>query len=100
MNKFLAFVFVLLILSCRKKYEHCDNATVCVKNIGSNKIAYSWGSKSQVDTLKPGQSTCTGAGEYNADPNNKSGGVVYFQTNAATWAIQPTSCNTEKEIDN
>ena len=89
----------LLFCSCRKKYEHCENATVCVKNTGSKGIAYAWNSSALADTLQPGGSTCKDAGEYNSDPNNKSESTIYFQTNSATWAIKPTSCNTEKEID-
>jgi len=95
----LSLLFILSISACRKKYEHCDNAVVCVKNIGSNDLPYAWNSNGYGDTLKPGQSTCTDAGEYNADPRDQSGSIVYFETNNATWAIKPTSCNTEKEID-
>lgn len=95
----LLLAFTISISNCRKKYEHCENARVCVKNIGSNRIAYAWNSNSLADTLNPGQSTCTDAGEYNADPKNQAGAIVYFTTNGATWAIKPTSCNTEKEID-
>jgi hypothetical protein len=91
--------FAIIITGCRKKYEHCDNATICVKNIGSKKVAYAWNSNGFADTLKPGQSACTNAGEFNADPGNKAAEIVYFETNAATWAITPTSCNTQKEID-
>ena len=99
-NKFLTIIIVITtLIGCRKKYEHCDNATICVKNIGSTKIAYAWNSNAFADTLKPGQSTCKDVGEYNADPKNQAGSVSYFQTNNATWAIQPTSCNTQKEID-
>ena len=100
MNKlFTISILTLTLMGCRKKYEHCDNATICVKNIGSTKIAYAWNSNAFADTLKPGQSTCKDVGEYNADPKNQSGSISYFQTNSATWAIKPTSCNTEKEID-
>jgi hypothetical protein len=100
MNNFLLLLIVILALTnCRKKYEHCDNATICVKNIGSTKIAYAWNSNAFADTLKPGQSTCRDVGEFNADPKNQAGSITYFQTNGATWAIKPTSCNTEKEID-
>lgn len=93
------FLLLVFLISCRKKYEHCENAIVCVKNIGSTRIAYAWNSNSLADTLNPGQSACTNAGEYNADPRNEAGEIVYFTTNGATWAIKPTSCNTEKEID-
>jgi hypothetical protein len=96
---FLFFIIALTFAACRKKYEHCDNARICVKNTGSNKIAYAWNSNGLGDTLNPGQSTCTDAGEYNADPKNQSGEMVYFTTKDATWAIKPTSCNTEKEIN-
>jgi len=97
MQKFFVLLIIILF-GCKKKYEHCDNATVCVKNIGSNKIAYAWNSNSFADTLRPGERTCTNAGEYNADPKNQAAEIVYFQTSSATWAIKPTSCNTEKEI--
>lgn len=98
MNKLLLLSILALHAGCRKKYEQCDNATICVKNIGNSKIVYAWNSNQLSDTLKPGESTCTGAGEYNADPNNQAGETVYFQTNSATWTIKPTSCNTQKEI--
>jgi len=100
MNNYLrTLLFIPLLFSGCKKYEHCDHATICVKNTGSKKIAYSWNSSSLADTLMPGQSTCKDVGEYNADPNNNSSSITYFQTNSATWAIKPTSCNTQKEID-
>ncbi len=85
-------------MGCRKKYEHCDHATVCVKNIGSTKIAYGWNTSAYTDTLNPGQSTCVDVGEYNADPNNQAGSITYFYAQGATWAIKPISCNTKKEI--
>lgn len=96
---FTILLVTLALISCSKKYEHCDNATICVKNIGSSKIAYAWNSNAFADTLNPGESTCKDIGEYNADPNNQSSSISYFQTNSATWAIKPTSCNTVKEID-
>jgi hypothetical protein len=99
-SKIFILIPVLFFLSgCRKKYEHCENATVCVKNIGSNRIAYAWNSNILDDTLDPGGTTCTNAGEFNADPKNQSGEIVYFTTKDATWAIKTTSCKTEKEID-
>ncbi|MCD6068790.1 MAG: hypothetical protein K0S33_3616 [Bacteroidetes bacterium] len=93
------FLGILTLTACRKKYEHCDSATICVKNTGSTPIPYAWNSNAFADTLQPGQSTCTVIGEYNADPKNQAGEIVYFETNNATWAIKPTACRTEKEID-
>lgn len=95
----LTLITSIIIVSCKKGHEQCDNAVVCVKNTGNLKIAYSWNSNSLSDTLISGESTCTNAGEYNSDPNNQSIPTVYFQTNSATWAIKPTSCNTQKEIN-
>lgn len=84
---------------CRKKYEHCDNAELCVKNIGSKNIAYGWNTSSLADTLKPGQSTCIQTGEFNADPKNESGSYNDFVTNGSSYRIKTTSCNTLKEIE-
>lgn len=95
----ILIIGIVLFSKCRKKYEHCENATVCVKNIGSNRIAYAWNSNGLADTLEPGNTTCTNAGEFNADPKNQSGEIVYFTTKDATWAIKTTSCKTEKEIN-
>jgi hypothetical protein len=101
MEKMICLQLILvigLLTSCKKKYEHCDQATICVKNTGSTSIPYAWNSNGFADTLRPGQSTCKTVGEYNADPNNYSAEMIYFETNQATWAIRPTSCNTMKEI--
>lgn len=101
MEKLVCLCLILIIqlaASC-KKYEHCDEATICVKNIGSTPIPYAWNANGLADTLQPGQSTCRTVGEYNADPNNYSAEMTYFVTNQATWAIRPTSCNTQKEIE-
>jgi len=99
MKKIIALIFLISFLGCKKNYEHCSNATITVKNTGSNNIAYSWNSNSLSDTLHPGQSTSKDVGEYNADPNNSSTSTVYFETNGATYAIKPTSCSTVKEIN-
>ena len=99
MKKTLLLIILATIVSCKKNYEHCSNAKITVKNIGGRNIAYSWNSNFLTDTLFPGQSTTKDAGNYNADPNNQSGSIVYFQTNGATYAIKPTSCTTMKEIN-
>ena len=96
----MLFLLIAIPLLCAcKKHESCDNAQVCVKNIGSTDIAYAWNSNGLADTLKPGETTCTDAGEFNGDPNNEAGAYVDFVTDDATWTIKTTSCNTLKEID-
>lgn len=96
---FTAFVLSTL-LSCKKDYEYCSNASVCVKNIGSTNIIYAWNSSYLEDTLRPGQITCTDAGEFNADPKNGAYSVVYFITNSSNRAIKSTSCYTVIELAN
>jgi hypothetical protein len=99
MKKSIALISLISLIGCKKNYEHCSNATITVKNIGSRNIAYSWNSNMLSDTLKPGQSTSKDVGEYNADPNNSTTSTAYFETNGAGYAIKPTSCSTVKEIN-
>ncbi len=88
-------VSTIMIFGCAKpkEYEKCDHANVCVKNISTSKLPYSWGSSDLKDTLLPGQTACKDAGYLDTDPQNETYSIVYFMTPNKSTAIKPTSCN-------
>jgi len=95
----LFLLLALPLLGACNKYESCDNAYVCVTNIGSTDIPYAWNSNGLGDTLKPGATTCVDVGEYKGDPNDEIGSYIDFVTDGPTWTIKTTSCLTLKEIE-
>lgn len=101
MKHLLVFTFLVLVtISCKKKkeYEHCEHANVCVTNVGSNKLPYSWGGSQLKDTLAPGQTVCKDAGYLDTDPQNRSYSMVYFMTPNKSTSIVPTSCNMQQDV--
>ena len=97
--KLIIVVLTLINLSCKKKkYEQCSHATVCVTNISSTKLPYSWGGSQLNDTLKPGETACKDAGYLDTNPQNESYSMVYFMTPNKSTAIKPTSCNMQQDV--
>ena len=100
--RYKLFIIGILFVEvgCKKTvYVKCTNAQVCVTNVGSLNLPYTWGASSQLkDTLRPGQSACSDAGYLNTDPSIQSYSIVYFTTPSKGIAIRPTSCNTHTDV--
>lgn len=87
----------ILVVSC-KKYPQCDNAQLCVKNIGNKVIHYAWNTSGLSDSIMPGGSACTNVGKMNADPNNSETPTTYFYSDHGNYAITVNECNEVKDI--
>ena len=96
MKKRIPFIFILsaIALSCREPLN-CDNAELCVKNIGTDTIFYCWGCNYYEDYILPGESACIYVGEV----THESQPIYYFDTNGATYAIPVDDCFVEKLIE-
>ena len=98
--KFFLFagLAVLAFTSC-KKYVICDNAEVCIKNVGKDTIWYGWNSGNNSNKLRPGETTCDQVGEIDTDPNNGTGKRTSFSSNHGNYFFDVKECHMEKEID-
>ena len=90
-------VFILMS-SCAKKID-CDNAKLCVINVGNNTINYCWGCNSYTEILLPGEKTCIDVGPLHVKSNDGYYSVYYFDADGTTHAIQMNNCYVEKQIE-
>jgi hypothetical protein len=94
----LAFLLTAIFTSCEKPID-CDNATLCVKNVGSDTIYYCWGCNSYNDTLPPGRAACKNVGEIYVSSSREQTQEVPFETSNANYYFTVDKCYVEKEID-
>src|SRR6266446_5008272 len=90
---FPILAIALLIASCKKDYEACDNGQLCVKNTGTGVIHFSWGSSYYTDSILPGAETCTDVGQVDTDPSHESKPIVNFMSDHGNYAIEVESCD-------
>ena len=96
-KKLIRFITVLILFSISFmacKQPNCQNARVCVKNVGAEVIWYAWNSSAYSDSLAPGDEACKFVGEI-------SGGSSYvttFNSDHGSYAIEVTECEQKQEI--
>ena len=92
----LLFLFSVLCMSSCKKVD-CD-ATLCVKNTGSQVIHYAWGSNFYTDSIMPGESACENVGHIEITSTTESTITAYFNSDHGDYAILVDECDENHEI--
>lgn len=104
-NNILYFTISLLILSISliscKKEIHCEQAEVCVTNIGTDTIYYSWGGSDMSTYVIPGDSTCKiSEEEVHITSSSESFTVAYFETiGHGSYTIKIKDCHVSYDIE-
>lgn len=88
---------IVLLPSCEKKIE-CD-ATLCIKNISSTVVHYSWGSSVYTDSILPGASACVNVGPIEVSSTSTSTPTWYFESDHGNYAITVDECAENHEIN-
>ena len=96
----LSISSLIFISSCKKKKVQCDHGEVCVKNIGSDTIYYSWGGSQMDKYILPGETTCTQTQEeIYITRNEESFSTIYFETiGHGSYAIKVKECKVNREV--
>jgi hypothetical protein len=100
----LLSIFAYISLTgCGSKDFHCDNAQLCIKNVGQDTIHYAWGSSWYDQKMGPGESACTFVGEVYRKSSlttvAENYPVVPFDSDHGSFGIEVNACYVEKEID-
>jgi len=82
--------------SCKK--VDCE-ATLCIKNIGSQVIHYSWGSSYYTDSIMPGESACENVGHIEISNRVEHTRTAYFESDHGNYAIRVDECDENQEIE-
>lgn len=92
-----SFITIIFLEGCKKKIE-CDNAQLCVKNIGTDKIYYCWGCSFYSDSILPGNKACKYVGAIEITSSSESVVWVDFSSSKGSYRIKVDDCYVEKEI--
>lgn len=96
---FILFFISILGLSCSKETLDCDNAQLCVKNIGNDTINYCWGCYPFTEVLLPGEKACRYVGEIHSSTNDEDKSIYYFDSDHGNYAMGMNACYVEKLIE-
>jgi hypothetical protein len=91
-------LLTIVIVSCSKERTTCDNAVVCVKNIGNDTINYAWNSTYYDSKLLAGEKTCIDLGEVDIEEGDWFASNQ-FNNDHGDFGILSTGCNEEFTID-
>lgn len=98
----MTLVGILYMGSC-KEDVYCDNAQVCVKNIGSDTIRFCWGCNMHDEVIPPGEKACTYVGvieiTHGLGGSSASTETISFQTSGYTLMIEVDECYEERSVD-
>jgi hypothetical protein len=95
-----SFLLISIItISCSKDKLDCDNAQLCVKNIGNDTINYCWGCYPYTEVLLPGEKACRFVGEIHSSTNEEDLSVRYFDSDHGNLAIRMDACYVERQIE-
>jgi hypothetical protein len=98
LNKTLALVVITtMLIGCTKKVD-CDNAQICLKNIGNDTIWYCWGCSGYTETLLPGDKACKYVGEVYIKNSSESIVWIDFTSDHGHYRMKVDDCYIEKEI--
>ncbi|PKP04632.1 MAG: hypothetical protein CVU11_04445 [Bacteroidetes bacterium HGW-Bacteroidetes-6] len=92
------FLVISGFLSCCNNVN-CDNAQICVKNVGNETIHYCWNCNSYDDSIAPGESTCLDVGPIYINLTTTSTVWVEFDSDHGTYRTEVNDCYIEKEIE-
>lgn len=97
----VTLVFITITLSACKKEIHCEQAELCVVNIGIDTIYYSWGSSSKNDYIIPGDSACKiSEEEVHITSDTEEFTTAYFETiGHGSYAIQIKNCHVSYDVE-
>jgi len=91
-------IFFTLLMGCSKKLD-CEDATLCVKNVGNDTIYYCWGCYPYTEILLPGEKACRNIGSIHSSTNEEDLSVYYFDSNHGNLVIRMNECNVQRQID-
>lgn len=97
-NLVIIALLTIVIVSCSKEQTMCDNAVVCVKNVGNDTINYAWNSTYYDGELLPGQNTCIDLGEVDIEEGDWFASNKFYNDHG-DFGILSTECYEELEID-
>ena len=89
----LILILVFSLAACKKETK-CDNARICVKNIGTDVIWYAWGSNQFSDSIAPGEEACNYVGPI-GDGHTY---ITNFQSDHGSYSMEVTECDQKHEI--
>ena len=95
---FLLSLLIIISLGCSKEELDCDNAQVCVRNVGNDTINYCWGCNSLTEILLPGGVACADIGPVKVEKDQFSV-QIDFMSDHGNYIIEANDCYTEKEIN-
>lgn len=95
---FIILFISILAYSCSKE-THCDNAQLCVKNVGNDTINYCWGCYPYTEVLLPGEKACRYVGEVTITSTEETYTVQYFDSDRGNIAIKMNDCYVEQPVD-
>ncbi|MCF8256424.1 MAG: hypothetical protein K9J06_02660 [Flavobacteriales bacterium] len=86
------FALAILATACGSK---CDDAQLCVRNMGTDTIYYCWGCNYYADTLLPNGSACINVGPVSSSQYT----YINFQYDLASYDILVDKCEVESVIE-
>jgi len=92
----IGLLSLIFLSSCKK--VSCD-ATLCVKNIGTQTIHYGWGTNMIIDSILPGQSACKDVGHIETGLFNSSTSNVSFDSDHGDYIIEVDECEEHFEVE-
>lgn len=99
----ILFIFSVIIFGCIEDDVDCENAELCVKNIGTDTIYYCWGCNYYEDFIIPRGEACTNVGEisidYSISGTTESVIWINFDSSHGSYLIRVDDCYVEKFIE-
>ena len=98
MRKTLPIIMLCLafMAACHgREFPECDNAQLCVRNVGVDTIHYSFGSNFDTDTLYPGELDCISVGEISEGQSY----IYTFYSSHGNYFIEVFDCYDERTIE-
>jgi hypothetical protein len=96
---YILFLFTVILFTACKKKTKCDNAQLCIKNIGTDTIYFCWGCSSYTDSILPGGKACRYVGPIEVSGSSEN--VVWsdFESTHGNFRIKVDDCLVEKDIE-
>ena len=90
--------FTLLMASCVKEVD-CENAEMCVRNVGTDTVFYCWNCSDFSSIILPGEKACKNVGKIYISSTKESTVGASFNSPQGNYITEIRDCYTEFEIE-